>query len=292
MAINACWGLLRRLGLAALMAMLACGAQALQAVPALTAHVVDRIGLLSAPQVAALEAKLVALEAAKGAQVVVLVVATTQPEDDASFANRVGNAWKIGRQGVGDGLLLLVVRDDRKVRIEVAKTLEGAVPDLLASRIIEQAITPRFKQGEYAGGIDAGLDRISAAIRGEPLPEVVASAGDLGAAGLDWTRAAFFLFVLVPVVGAVARGIFDRGLGALLTGCGAGILVFFLSASLWLAAMAGVLALLFALLSGLALPSGRGGGGFGGGGGSFGGGGGFGSGGGGNFGGGGASGRW
>jgi hypothetical protein len=131
-------------------------AQPLQPVPALVTPVIDTTGTLQAPQKAALEAKLSALEAAKGSQVVLLMVPTTAPEDIASYANRIGNAWKIGRKGVGDGVLLVVAKDDRKVRIEVAKTLEGAIPDLAAKQIIDEALTPRFKQGDYAGGLDAG----------------------------------------------------------------------------------------------------------------------------------------
>jgi uncharacterized protein len=119
-----------------------------------------------------LKAKLAALEAAKGSQVVVLMLPTTAPEDIASYANRVGNTWKIGRKGVGDGVLLIVAKDDRKVRIEVAKTLEGAIPDLAAKQIIDQALTPRFKVGDYAGGLDAAVEQLAARIKGEPLPPV------------------------------------------------------------------------------------------------------------------------
>ena len=293
---------LRALGLATAFAVLSLGASAqeLQVVPALTAHVIDRTGALGTAQLAAIEAKLVALEAAKGSQVVVLMVPTTQPEDVESYANRVGNTWKIGRKGVGDGLILLVAKDDRRVWIEVAKALEGAVPDLLAKRIIDQAITPRFRQGDYAGGIDAAVDQISAAIKGEPLPEVASNetAGRSGAGRFDWMNLAFYVFILVPIVGAVARAILGRGLGALATGGGIAALIFFFTASLWLSLAFGFVALVFSLLSGLALPTGRsgpwggglGGGGFSGGGG--GGGGGFSSGGGGDFGGGGAGGRW
>jgi uncharacterized protein len=269
----------------------------LQPVPALTARVMDRTGTLGPASLAAIEAKLAALEAAKGSQLVVLVVSTTQPEDDASYAQRVGDTWKIGRKGVGDGLLLLVAKDDHKVRIEVAKTLEGAVPDLLAKRIIDQAITPRFKQGDFAGGIDAAVDSLNAAIKGEALPAVVAEGAAPGAENLDWTTLAITVFFLVSALGAVIRAIFGRGLGSLLTGAGAGVLVFFMTASWWFAALVAVVSWVVGLLSGVSLPTGRGGGssggGFGSGGGGFGsGGGGFSSGGGGDFGGGGASGSW
>lgn len=227
---------------------------------------------------------------------------STLPEDIAPYAQRVADTWKIGRKAAGDGLLLVVAKDDRRVRIEVARSLEGAVPDLLASRIIKEQITPRFKLGDYAGGLDAGVQALSAAIRGEALPEVQAQhrgwqVGD--DEQFDWVTLAVFLFVLVPVGGAIARSIFGRSLGALVTGGGVGALAYFVTTSLLLGLGVGVTALFFALFSGLNLGSsvrgrsggwngGLGSGGFGGGSG----GGGFSSGGGGSFGGGGASGDW
>lgn len=276
-----------------------------QPVPALTAHVMDLTGTLDSAQKANLEVKLKALEAAKGSQVVVLIVPTVQPEDIASYANRVANVWKIGRKDVGDGVLLVVAKEDRKVRIEVAKTLEGAIPDLAAKRIINEAITPKFKLGDYAGGIASGVDQLSARINGEALPEVAgannthALGGLLG--GLDWMDLAIFLFFAVPIGGAIARSMFGQKLGALITGGGVGFLAFLATTSLVIAGIAGVAALLFSLFSsGASAPSwgrrGRGGnagnGGFSGGFGGGGGGGGFSSGGGGDFGGGGASGDW
>ncbi len=155
---------------ALLLAGVAWAQSGVQPVPELTAHVMDASGMLTEPQRKALDDKLKAFEAASGAQVVVLIVRTTAPEDIASYANRVGNTWKIGRKDVGDGLILLVAKEDRKLRIEVAKTLEGAIPDLAAKRVIDEAITPRFKQGDFAGGMDAGVERIMALIRAEKLP--------------------------------------------------------------------------------------------------------------------------
>jgi uncharacterized protein len=278
-------------------------AQDVQKIPTLTGHVVDTTGLLDANQQAALEAKLDALEKAKGSQVVVLIVPTVQPEDISSYANRVGNAWKIGRKNVGDGVLFVIAFKDRQMRIEVAKTLEGAIPDLAAKQIITNAVTPRFKAGDYAGGISAGVDQLSARIKGEALPEVGA-AGTTGNSGLpggfDWMDLAVFLFFAVPIGGAIAKSIFGQKLGSLITGGAVGTLAFMFTASLIIAGLAGVVALLFALFSGLSGGSnGRGGGlgrgGYGGGfggGGFSGGGGGFSSGGGGDFGGGGASGSW
>ena len=287
---------------------LAVQAQPLQPVPPLTARVIDTTGTLGDADKAALEAKLAALEQDKGSQVVVLMVPTTAPEDIAAFANRVGNDWKIGRRDVGDGLIVLVAVQDRRMRIEVAKTLEGAVPDIAAKQIIDEAMAPRFRQGDYAGGLDAAIDQLGARIRGEPLPPVrPADAGWTGGEpGFSLFELLILLFVFVPVIGAIARAILGRKLGALATGAGVGWLAFAVTASLLLGLLAGAIALFVVLLGGLAraLPSSRSrgggpwlppsGGGLGGGvGGGFGGGGGgFSSGGGGDFGGGGASGGW
>ena len=291
-------------------------AQGLQPVPALTARVIDTTGTLDSAQTAALEAKLAALERDKGAQLVVLMVPTTAPEDIAAYANRVGNAWKIGRAGVGDGAILLVALKDRRARIEVAKTLEGAVPDIAASDIINGALVPFFRRGDFAGGVNAAVDQLAARIRGEPLPPVQAPTGTAKGAsndgGFGLFELAILLFIAVPIVSGIARGIFGRKLGALLTGGGVGGLAYLVTASIALGAVAGVIALIFALVSGVvsALPTARsrgrsggwggpvflppsGGSWGGGGGGGFGdGGGGFSSGGGGDFGGGGASGSW
>jgi uncharacterized protein len=276
-------------------------------VPALTARVIDQTGTLDAIQRKGLEDKLAAFEQQKGTQMVFLLVRSTQPEDIASYANRVANAWKIGRKEVGDGILLVVARDDRRVRIEVAKSLEGAVPDLAARRIIEDAITPKFRQGDYFGGLQGAADQLIARVSGEKLPEPAqpeAGAGAMAGGGFQWFDLAIFLFIAVPVMGRVVSGIFGRKFGALLTGGGVGFLAMAITSSLVVALVAGIIGLFVALLSGSGLGGGRRGGGWssgpwigtggGGGGWSSGGGdgGGFSSGGGGDFGGGGASGDW
>jgi len=140
------------------------------AVPALKARVTDLTQTLSADSVQALEAKLAAFETAKGSQLAVLIVPTTQPETIEQYGIRVVDAWKLGRKGSDDGLLLLVAKDDRTVRIEVGYGLEGVIPDVVAKRVIEEVITPRFKIGDFSGGIDAGLDRLMALVNGEALP--------------------------------------------------------------------------------------------------------------------------
>ncbi|WP_144731737.1 TPM domain-containing protein [Extensimonas perlucida] len=281
------------------LAVLAVPAQAqdLRPVPALTAHVIDQTGTLSVADRQALEQQLAALEKAHGSQVVVLLVPTTAPEDIASFANRVGNSWKIGRRGVGDGVLIVVAKDDRRMRIEVAKALEGAIPDIAAARIIDTRMKPRFRTGDYAGGLQAAVQEIAARIAGEPLPAPAQEGGQEGAqggAGLDGGSLLVLLFVLVSVGGGVLRALFGTTLGAVLTGAAAGVLMFWFSASLLLAVVVAVLGFFFALAlaarGGITL--GPPGGGWGGGGWGGGSGGGFSSGGGGDFGGGGASGDW
>ena len=279
-------------------------AQDVLAVPALTARVMDSTGTLDAVRRQALEDKLAAFEKARGAQVVVLMVPTTAPEDIAAYAQRVGDAWKIGRKNIGDGLLLVVAKDDRKVRIENTKTLEGAIPDLAARQVIDRAITPRFRQGDFAGGLDVGTDQIMALISGEnlPAPEQGRSTPS-GAKGFNWTDMAVFLFFAVPIGGRVLAGVLGRKLGSVATGGAVGALAWVFTSSLVIGGIAALAGMLFALVASLgALGRGKGSSGWGGGGGGFGGGsggswgggggGGFSSGGGGNFGGGGASGSW
>ena len=282
-------------------------AQGLVPVPALSARVIDQTATLDAANLAAIEAKLAAFEQSNGSQVVVLMVPTTAPEDIADFTQRVGDAWKIGRAEVGDGALFVIAKDDRRLRIATAKALEGAIPDLMARRILDSAVTPAFRRGDYAGGINAGVDQILARIRGEelPLPDASAAQRAAGSSEFEWMDALIFLVFAVPMLSGVLRGMFGNKLGTVLTGVGAGALAWVLPAVLWVAIGAGLLGMLAALFMQFlpAAPhggSGRGGrgGGWGGGGlggGGFGGGrggGGFSSGGGGNFGGGGASGGW
>jgi uncharacterized protein len=281
------------------------GAQDVLPVPPLSSLVIDQTGTLDAIQLKGLQDKLMAFEQKKGTQIAILMVPTTLPEDIASYANRVGNAWKIGRKDVGDGVLLVVAKDDRKVRIEVAKTLEGAIPDLAAKQIIDEAITPNFRKQDFAGGLHAAVDQLSARITGEALPAPKAPAQRSASQGFDWMDLGILLFIAVPVVGGVLRGILGRKLGALATGAGVGVVALVITSSLVVAAIAAFVALLFSMLSGGGFGS-RGSGGSGGpyiggwgggtGGGSWGGGGGGGgwggSGGGGDFGGGGASGDW
>lgn len=304
---------LRALAVGALGALLAWSAlaQGVLPLPALRARVIDQTGTLNPGSLASLETRLAAFEAERGTQVVVVMVPTTQPEDIADYTQRLGDAWKIGRRDVGDGVLFVVAKNDRRMRIATSKTLEGAIPDLTARRIIDQWVAPAFRRNDYAGGIAAGVDQILAHVSGEQLPlptEAPSASGPMeGMAPLDIL---IFLVFAVPIGSAVLRGMFGNKLGTLLTGAGAGGLAWSLTSIFWISVGAGLLAMLAALFIQM-LPTashasrsrrGRGsdhwGGGFGGGyggggfGGGSGGGGGFSSGGGGNFGGGGASGGW
>ena len=282
-------------------------AQDVLPVPPLAARVIDQTATLSEAQRGALDAKLAAFEAKSGPQIVVLLVPATAPEDIATYAQRVAEAWKIGRRDVGDGLVIVVAKNDRRVRIEVAKALEGAIPDLAARQIIDSAIRPAFRADDYAGGINAAVDKLMQRIQGEGLPAPQARDGAAGAAdqGPQLEELGLFFFVVVPIVGAVLTRTFGRKFGSVLTAGAAGGLGWWFTTSVLLAVGAGIAALVVVGIFGIGsalrgmgsrgrgLPhiggwGGGGGGGFGGGGGS----GGFSSGGGGDFGGGGASGDW
>lgn len=270
------------------------------AVPKLSRHVTDLTGTLTAQQVDQLDAQLVALEKNKGAQLIVLMVGTTQPQDLADYSRAVAEANKVGRKGTDDGVLLIVAKNDRRVRIEVGYGLEGAIPDAATARIIREYIAPKFRTNDYFGGINDAVGALTMLVNGEALPAPVQSDHrearglDVGHLLLIGVFAAFFL-----------RGIFGRAPTLVRTPLGAVII----GGLLWLLAATLGAAIIGALIGGvlMLLPAGAGrsiggggwggfggwggGGGFGGGGFGGGGGGGF-SGGGGSFGGGGSSGSW
>jgi len=272
------------------------------AVPPLKGRVTDLTGTLKPEQVSSLEQLLRSFEARKGSQIAVLIVPTTAPETVEQYALRVGEQWKIGRKKVDDGAILVVAKDDRALRIEVGYGLEGALNDATASRIIREVIVPRFREGDFFGGISAGVDRMIRVIDGEPLP-APAKAAPPAAEGV--LQILPVLLILAVVAGAILRRMLGRFVGSAATGGVVGALAWLLAGTLAIALLAGIVAFFFTLVSGVGgsgrryyggFPGGGwGGGGWGGGGwggGGFGGGGGGFSGGGGSFGGGGASGRW
>ena len=253
------------------------------AVPPLTGHVIDQTGTLTADQQATLEQALTAFEARKGSQLAVLIVATSAPEEIEPYALRVAEQWKLGRKRVDDGVILVVSKDDRAMRIEVGYGLEGALDDLTSKRIVSETILPRFNNQDFYGGITAGVGQIIRVVDGEPLPAPGAGSGRRVA---DAQQYAPMLFIVALAVGGVLRATLGKLSGSLVTGAVVAVIAWFVVGALWMALVAGVVAMFVTLLGGGML--GRGLGGYIGGGGR---GGGLGGGGGG-FGGGGASGRW
>ncbi|MGN6282225.1 TPM domain-containing protein [Frateuria sp.] len=271
-------------------------------VPTLKRHVTDLTGTLSAQQVDQLDGQLVALEKGKGAQLVVLMVGSTGEQDIESYSLAVAEQNKVGRKGTDDGVLLLVAKDDRRVRIEVGYGLEGAIPDAATARIIREYIAPKFREGDYYGGIHDAVGALTQLIEGEPLPPPVQGA-PREQRGIGFQQALFIGIFIAFFL----RNLFGRANLFVRTPLGAGItggILWLVAASLGAAALGAIIGGVFMLLPGGGGRSigrggwggwgGFGGGGFGGGGfggGGFGGGGGF-SGGGGSFGGGGSSGSW
>jgi uncharacterized protein len=289
---------------AGFLALLLCWAFAVPAtadvaVPPLTGRVVDQTGTLSNDEIARLTQTLQGLELRKGSQIAVLIVPTTVPENIEQFSIRVAEAWKIGRKKIDDGALLVIAKDDRKLRIEVGYGLEGALTDITSQRIIDEIITPKFRSGDFAGGISAGVERMIGVVDGEPLPalnnERVHSPMEL----LKLLNP--FVIIAILGFGAGMRAMFGRLIGALIIGGLIGLVAQLMIGSWIMSLLAGSIAGILTLFGNGLSPnrgvvwSGGGGGGYSSGGGWSSGGssdsGGF-SGGGGSFGGGGASGSW
>ena len=280
---------------------------ALVPVPDYRAHVTDTARALADADRAALERQLANFETQRGTQIGVLIVPSTAPEDIADYSQRVADAWKLGRAGVGDGLLIVVAVQDRRVRIAPFKALEGAIPDVLAKRIIDQQMVPAFRRGDYAGGLRDALAQLQAHITGEALPEPAPARPQIDE--FDIVEAAMLLLVAVPLVTRVLRQMLGQRLGSLVGAAAAGLLVWQITGRIWMALLAGLMGFFVGLFTDLPMVArdmrhrhsghrggwhrsgdGWGGGGFGDAGGI--GGGGASSGGGGDGGGGGASGSW
>lgn len=275
-----------------LLALAPLGAQAQVPVPPLRGHVTDQTGTLTAEQHSSLEQTLAAYEARKGTQLAVLLVPTTAPEAIEQYALRVAELWKLGRKKVDDGLVLVVAKNDRAVRIEVGYGLEGAMSDITSNRIISETLVPRLRQGDFYGGIDAAMAQIMRVVDGEPLP----APAPVPAYRRDGFRQyAPLLLILALALGGMLRSVAGRPLGAALTGAVVSVVAWFLIGTVAMALLAGAAAVFFTLVGGGLVRGGPGGllggrrgglgagldgfrGGFGGGGGGFGGGG--------------ASGRW
>ena len=268
-------------------------------VPKLTGHVVDLAGTLAPSEKSALDAKLVGFEQSRGAQVAVLIVPTIGDETIEEFAGRVTDDWKLGRKGVDDGVLFVIAMRERRLRIAPGRGVSGSLTDALSKRIVSDIVAPHFKQGDFAGGVDAGTDAIMKAVEGEslPLPQHRPQPRSHGSSS-GFSNLAVLAFFIVPILGLVLRSVLGRFFGAAATSGITAVAAWFLIGSLGIVAVAAIIAFIFTLVSGTGIsrggfvPGGWGGGGLGGGGfGGGGGGGGF-SGGGGSFDGGGASGSW
>jgi uncharacterized protein len=273
------------------------------AVPPLASHLTDLSGTLSADEAAQLEQKLAAFEARKGSQIAVLIVPTTHPETIEQYGIRVVETWKLGRKAIDDGVLLLIAKQDRTVRIEVGYGLEGVLPDAVAKRIVEETIIPLLRQGKFAAAIDAGVDRVTGVIQGEPLP-APQPRGSTAPTGMGIVLDnIIFVFIALIVVGKILQSLLGRVIGSTVMSAAAGFIGWLVFSSILIGIMIAVFAFFLTLFgsSGGGISRGGPGGWYGGYGGGMGGrggpgGGGFGgggfSGGGGGFGGGGASGRW
>jgi len=287
-----------------LLALLVCwvfAAAADVAVPPLVGRVVDQTATLSSGDVASLQQTLKDFEARKGSQIAVLIVPTTAPETIEQYSLRVAEAWKIGRKKIDDGAIVVVAKDDRKLRIEVGYGLEGALTDVTSKRIIDEVITPKFRSGDFAGGISAGVYRIIRVIDGEklPAPEPRQQPSSDWLSHIDLLNP-FTLFA-VFVVGSILRATLGRLIGAVATGGVVGLLAWLIAGSLVASIIAAFIAFVVTMFAETPTSSGHGGGrgwsgGYGGGGSYSGGSSSSGSsdsgGGGGSFGGGGASGSW
>jgi uncharacterized protein len=248
-AAKAC--LVAKASLVALLVCWACVALAQVAVPPLVGRVVDQTGTLSSDDIASLNRKLRDFEARKGSQIAVLIVPTTEPEEIEQYSIRVAEAWKIGRKKIDDGAILLVAKNDRKLRIEVGYGLEGALTDATSKRIIDEIITPKFRSGDFAGGISDGVDRIIGVVDGEPLPAPPARRESQSSPpSLEFLNPfnPFVLFGLL-IFGGAMRKLLGRLLGSAVAGGLAALLAWYFFASLILAGFAGVVTSIFTMFA-------------------------------------------
>ncbi|MFI3188605.1 hypothetical protein BCS42_11165 [Crenothrix sp. D3] len=230
------------------------------AIPQLSQRVTDLTGTLTAEQIVALDTKLAAFETKKGSQIAVLMLPSTQPEDIAAYSIRVADAWKIGREKVDDGVILIVAKDDRKSRLEVGRGLEGVIPDAIAKRVLAETMKPHFKNEDYAGGIDAGVTQIIGLIEGETLP---APSGETSGAGDGFDTFLIILFFCCIVIDLLFSSLFGKGIGAVLSGISIGgisaLIAFFLALDIGLAVIIGVV--MFVILKLFYISGGNSGGG-------------------------------
>lgn len=161
-------------GLLLALALTAAGAQEFVPVPQLQARVTDKIGMLTESQRSTLENVLKEYEERTGSQIAILLVSKTEPEAIEQYGIRVADAWKLGRKGVDDGVLLLVAKDNppslRRLRIEAGRGVQGSLTDAQAKRILQDVIAPHFRQNDFYGGLAAGISAITSLLDKESFP--------------------------------------------------------------------------------------------------------------------------
>src|SRR4029079_7747567 len=205
---------------------------------------------------------LAAWEQQSGNQLAVLIVPSTKPEPIEAYSIRVADAWKIGRKGQDNGALLVLAKDDKKVRIEVGYGLEGVLTDATSRRIIAETMAPFFRQGQFAQGINAGVDQIIAVVnKGEPLAAKPAPKPQSRSSGFPFEMLLIVAFVIVPLLGGILRRIFGRPLGSAVGGGIVGDGAWIVAGSLLIAGIAGLVAFLVMLLAGASGGLARSGGG-------------------------------
>jgi uncharacterized protein len=176
-------------------------------VPALKGRVNDYAGMLPAARARDLEERLKRFEEQTGHQIAVLTIPSLKGDSLEGFSIKVAESWKIGQKGFDNGAILLIVRDDRQLRIEVGYGLEGVLPDAIASRVIREVIVPRFRANDYPGGIEAGLDAIMKVTRGEALPEAARRRPSGVGSGFNWP---FLLLVAFAAIFAFLSQLQNR----------------------------------------------------------------------------------
>ena len=238
------------------------GTDGLLPIPPLAARVTDLTHTLTPGEVATLEAKLAEWEARTSAQLVVLLVPTTLPEPIEGYSLRVAEKWKIGRKGQDNGALFLIAKDDRKMRIEVGYGLEGVLPDVTANRIIREDVAPAFREGRFAAGINAGVDRIIAAVGGDALPPAKTASAKSRFGNIGFEEVLIVLFFVVPVAGAMLRGMFGRVGGSVVGGGALGVVVWLVVGSIVFGIVGGIVVFLVMLAMGMGGGTGHRGGGW------------------------------
>lgn len=252
-------------------------------IPRLESHVMDLTATLSTDEKQQLETLLTDYEKKKGSQIAVLIVPSTKPEEIEQYSIRVVEKWKLGRKGVDDGILILVAKEDRRVRIEVGYGLEGILPDAKAMRIIDEQIVPNFKNGDFYEGIESGVKAVIGVISGETLPAPV----EVKKSSSNSSKSRGALMSAVGIIlGFILSAFMNRFVAASVAGGITFVASWILFSVIATAAIYGVIVFFFLIVQGFrgagsgggiwssgSSSGGSSGGGFSGGGGSFGGGG-------------------